>query len=230
MIKQHIILLCVLPSLILGLVSYSINGRAQTPKNELFIGAQVTISLSDVKNAMTPSERQKFEELERDFKDLQDASRGETRRAVLNANRAGLRQLAEQRDNDFALYRGLTNQSMMVYGSPKPSVAEVLAIVVSARRSGGDGQLYPHWDRTLNGPVVGLDTPPGSDEGGIPAGPERGGRIIFSDTDQTIIPDEGQISDVSKCGPRPNRVSAQQICRCHQGVFGAGAHCFWSDN
>ncbi|MEO0422768.1 MAG: hypothetical protein AAF184_10560 [Pseudomonadota bacterium] len=214
--------------------------HATTPTNAMLQASSLTISPGDVQAAMTPQERQRFDELNRKYRAHQQQVRAISDPDVAATIREKLEQLKDQRDREFRVFRGLGNQTVQTYGRPPPTAAEILAIVIGARRSGGDGVLYPHWERAvrlvnnevLNGSVRGSNSPPESGSSGIPAGPEVRAPIRFQDG-AAVNTNPVWNADGQKCGPRP--ADAGLVCKCGlmaNDVFGAvaaagGKDCQW---
>jgi hypothetical protein len=139
---------------------------AQTPEIPMWAGVTTTITYPDVAARMSPAERQEFETMSRTMKQYDEGIERLGQLAEADPELAGtLRTLKDNLDNErnekFRAFRGLSNQTITVYGCPFPSKAEILNVVINARKNGGDGTLYPYWVRpetTIVGPLGPYET------------------------------------------------------------------------
>ena len=218
--------------------------HAQTPPNEMDRGTSVTFSMTDIGNAMTPEERTEFQEMRRQLKVLQERGRGEREPVLREAYAEKFARLKDEFDKKFDRYAGINGQSVMVYGEPTPGASEIMAIVIAARESGGDGILYPHWARTyagnnsqtgetIWGPLVGSNQAPGgSGNNGpsYPAGPEVRARIGYNPGQ--LDPIDPTVVSPGKCGAVPEdwdyAKNGEPECGCYELVFGVAENCGWS--
>ena len=160
-------------------------------------GQQVTIGKAHLEESMTPAEIEELEETNRVLDELKAfgkrLKRDDPERAAI-ANLYNRR--IEQRNQKFAHLRGLNGQTVLGYGSPSPTASEIVVIVIRERLLGdGTGILYPHWERTRDGAVIGRTTAPRYDvvEGeSFPAGDEVRAEIRFGEVPEAtedLIPD-----------------------------------------
>ena len=218
--------------------------HSQTPRNEMDQPTSVTFTMADIGNAMTSEERREFQEMRRQLKVLQERGRGEREPVLREAYAEKFARLKDEFDQEYSRYAGINGQSVMVYGKPTPSTSEIMAIVIAARESGGDGILYPHWARTyagnnentgeaIFGPLVGSNEPPGGSGDyvpGIPAGPEARARIRYNPG--RLDPIDPTVASPGKCGAVPENWDyakrGEPECGCFQNTFGVAETCGWS--
>ncbi|MHA1567369.1 MAG: hypothetical protein ACTSX7_18820 [Alphaproteobacteria bacterium] len=136
----------------------SSHGTAQ----EQVPGQQIVITQSDVETMMTTAELTDLRDLNRVLETIQTFGRSLPKGSVERADASRMFQRRkDERKQKFGSFLGLEGQSVMSYGVPRPSVSEILGIVLQERMIGsGSGMLHPHWERRRDGAIIGGSTAP----------------------------------------------------------------------
>jgi hypothetical protein len=197
---------------------------AQTTPPDADLGqpVRVTITDQDVARHMPPSMQEEWRRYVRDGELLkQEVSRMEPGSPEHRAMQRAYFELKRDFQEEFAPFLGISGTSVIAYGTPKPTGAEIAEEVLELRAYGFTGEMPGYWVVTEPGDLQWFSKDPALtrtiEELGPAAGKTVEGHFKYEDRDR---PQEGEARETSGGGGLTPPPTTQPVCTATTGPFG----------